>query len=108
MNCKRYLVFLVVAFFSIIAVNKVNAAAPSSINMFENGKVSENSAIGTNVSSDDEFYFSYKYNLDNNCLVFCVTDRTAAALTGTYSKADWGKTETRIGKQSFTRRNKLS
>lgn len=97
MKYKKYLVVLLISIFSVIALNKISAAAPNSFPMAENGTVHENSAIGTSVSSDDELYFSYKYNSSNNCLVFCVTDRTATATTGTYSKSDWSDLKTRIG-----------
>lgn len=97
MKYKKYLIVFLVSIFSIIAINKINAATPSSFPMDENGIVRENSAIGTSVSSDDELYFSYKYNSNNNCLVFCVTDRTASSTIGTYSKSDWSDLNTRIG-----------
>ena len=97
MKYKKYLVVLLISIFSVIALNKISAAAPNSFPMAENGTVHENSAIGTSVSSDDELYFSYKYNSSNNCLVFCVTDRAANSPSGTYSKSDWSDLKTRIG-----------
>ena len=60
MKYKKYLVVLLISIFSVIALNKISAAAPNSFPMAENGTVHENSAIGTSVSSDDELYFSYK------------------------------------------------
>lgn len=97
MKYKKYLVVLLISIFSVIALNKISAAAPNSFPMAENGTVHENSAIGTSVSSDDELYFSYKYNSSNNCLVFCVTDRAAISSSGKYSKSDWSGLKTRIG-----------